>query len=491
MATSVTKEKPQVPIRHEGGELILPKNPYYTYADAIKALQRQEAYENEVLVINHKFIATPLDGAWALHLSLQEMFTLSFAEAVRTFFGTEYPKTFPLAISVDETVQVPWGRFTVPGMNKDHEFIETTTAPADDSNPRGVQVFSFAAKVFRKNSQIIAKLAEKVHERLLNHSVYRGKAIRVQLLQDDGKPMTFPGISFIDTRNVKMDDLVYSESLEQRIKTYLWTPIQYPELTKKLGVPLKRGFLLRGEYGVGKTLLAYATAKVAEDNKVTFIYAHNAAELSKIVPWSRVLFPGLCVVFVEDVDRVLEGVRDESIDSLFNTVDGVESKSSETMLIMTTNNAKAIQKGMRRMGRVDVVMTITPPDAGAAARLIKNYSRGLLATNTDLTAVSQKLAHKIPAMIREAVERAKLAMILRDPKEAESGRSRISEHDLNMAIDDLRDHEEYMRDDETVAPDATQRFAKALGEGLSYGVREAVGMFAERTGLELTDAETE
>ena len=92
------KEVPQVPIRHAGRELILPENPHYSYQDAIVALDRQIKYESEKIVITEKFVATPLDGAWALHLVLREMFTLSFAETIppeSIFDREEPPRTFP------------------------------------------------------------------------------------------------------------------------------------------------------------------------------------------------------------------------------------------------------------------------------------------------------------------------------------------------------------------------------------------------------------
>src|SRR5690606_13329978 len=54
------------------------------------------------------------------------------------------------------------------------------------------------------------------------------------------------------------------------------------------------------------------------------------------------------------------------------------------------------------------VIRVNPPDADAAVRLVRLYGRGLIDENEDLSEVGRAMAGQIPAVIREAVERAKL-----------------------------------------------------------------------------------
>jgi transitional endoplasmic reticulum ATPase len=119
------------------------------------------------------------------------------------------------------------------------------------------------------------------------------------------------------------------------------------------------------------------------------------------------------VIFVEDIDRVTEGGRSVKVDDILNNCDGIESKSLEVITIFTTNHVENIQKAMIRPGRIDVVLHIGAPDAVAAARLIREYSKDILAPGEDITEASQIMAGNIPAMIREIVERAKLYCINR------------------------------------------------------------------------------
>jgi transitional endoplasmic reticulum ATPase len=66
---------------------------------------------------------------------------------------------------------------------------------------------------------------------------------------------------------------------------------------------------------------------------------------------------------------------------------------------------------MLRPGRLDAVIAFVPPDAEAAERLIRAYAGKLLAPGTDLKHAGAALAGRIPAVVREAIERAKLVAI--------------------------------------------------------------------------------
>jgi SpoVK/Ycf46/Vps4 family AAA+-type ATPase len=72
-------------------------------------------------------------------------------------------------------------------------------------------------------------------------------------------------------------------------------------------VPLKRGVLLEGPYGTGKTLTAFVTAKKCVENGWTFIMLDRVAALKEALTFARMYAPA--VVFAEDIDRSVEGER--------------------------------------------------------------------------------------------------------------------------------------------------------------------------------------
>src|SRR5258708_32271027 len=220
-----------------------------------------------------------------------------------------------------------------------------------------------------------------------------------------GKPLAMPEPRFLDLAQVRANELVFSDDVDRAIHASLFTPIERAEECRKLGMPVKRGVLLAGPFGVGKTLAAYVAAAKAEKAGWTFVYCETAPELSDVVRFAQQYAPA--VVFCEDIDRVVSGDRDIDMDQILSIVDGIESKESEILLVLTTNDAKDINQAMLRPGRLDSVINVTPPDPGAVIRLIHLYARGILANGEDLTAVGAHLAGPIPAVIQEGVEPSK------------------------------------------------------------------------------------
>lgn len=107
----------------------------------------------------------------------------------------------------------------------------------------------------------------------------------------------------------------------------------------------------------------------------------------------------------------MTGARSVSVDHILNVIDGVESKSAELVIVLTTNDIDNITPALLRPGRLDAVIYIDAPDAEAAERLARQYSRGLIPADEDISEAAKHLAGRIPAVIRETVERAKLVAI--------------------------------------------------------------------------------
>jgi transitional endoplasmic reticulum ATPase len=188
--------------------------------------------------------------------------------------------------------------------------------------------------------------------------------------------------------------------------------------------------LLEGPYGTGKSLTAAMVARVCEENNVTFILLDKVQGLKTALELA-VRF-GRSVVFAEDIDRVTSE-RDERANDIINVIDGVISKNSEIMTILTTNHVDKIEPVILRPGRLDAIISLTPPDAETVKKLIRYYAGSLISKNQNLSKSGEELAGQIPATIREAVERAKLGMIGRN---AET----LSDDDVYKAARTMKNH---------------------------------------------------
>jgi hypothetical protein len=121
------------------------------------------------------------------------------------------------------------------------------------------------------------------------------------------------------------------------------------------------------------------------------------------------------------------------------------------------------------------VVSMRAPDAGACERLMRLYARDRLPVDESVQAAAAKLSGEIPAVVREVVERAKLAAAGRMLASGQPLYVRdlhLTGGDLETAADSMLTHIRLLRERANrVDPDDVSRFAKALGESLFSGFR--------------------
>jgi transitional endoplasmic reticulum ATPase len=395
---------------------------------AIELLTRRMAFEEEDVIVHDTFDTFPWDGAVALQRVLKKRFGWADAVGIPGMFGKTPPQLISVETGPGHVQQVPWGRFTLPVIEG---FIQT----GSQRNNKGRLVFSLGANVKRKSEDYVRGLYDEVRQEILNHSIYKGQAVKLRFLDDDGDPLDMPQVSFMDTSGISESSLVYSADLMTNVTTNLFTPIRRATDCIANGIQLKRGILLGGTYGCGKTLAAVVASKIAVDNGITFIYAERANELGQAVEFAKQYQSPAAVVFCEDIDRSMSGNRSVEMDEILNIVDGIESKRNNIIVVLTTNNMEAINDAMLRPGRLDAVINVTPPDAAAVEKLLRLYGGRAIDKDTDLSAVGRQLAGNIPAVIAEVVKRAKLHQLshqLQGTQVTELGTEALSEAAKSM-----------------------------------------------------------
>lgn len=453
---AANKRVTQVPIVYEGTAITLPEG--MTKQDAIRNLERQINYENETTAFIETVECFPWDGAVALNRVLMRRYGWAQAEPTPGFFGKEPPKMIGIDIGPTQTIQIPWGRFSLPNITG---WIATGSAQRD-----GRIIFAINAEVLRKNEGEIKAIADEVRTEVRLRSIYRGKSIKMKFTDNDGNAVALPWPKFLDVSQVNADDLIYSDQVNNSVHTNLITPLEHYDQLANYGIPFKRGVLLAGVYGVGKTLAAFYAANRANAHGITFVYVEKAVDFSSAVTFARQYLPA--VVFCEDIDRVTAGTRDEQMDSILNTMDGIDAKSSELMVVLTTNEVTAIHQGMLRPGRLDAIIEVLPPDAKAVIRLIKLYGRGLLDPTSDLNIVGELLKGEIPAVVREVVERAKLAAIRL--QSIQGGSLVITTEALVDSAYTMKGQIELLNRSKETPPSELERMGTAMGKSMGKGL---------------------
>ena len=443
-----------VGIKHEGKSIVLPDDPgRMTERTAIQYLERKLEADEMTTRCRHEILSHPFEGAWALKKVLEKKFgwAETFVKKTQTMFGEkqEPPQTISLEVAHGVFEDVLWGYFKLPGLdNCEIKCSGTMTS-------KGL-AFVIDGEIKAKHAEFVEEIANDVREFLKTNSIYKGQAIRLKC-DKDGTLDIYNPPGFVDLSKVKQDELIFEEELTKQVETNLFAPIENTQTCRDHKIPLKRGVLLEGPYGTGKTLAAYVTADKAVKNGWTFIYLDRVSGLEKAIEFARRYEP--CVIFAEDIDRIMDGERDVATDDVLNTIDGIQSKNSEIMVILTTNDVNNIEKAMLRPGRLDAVISFSPPDAEAAKRLVRLYARGLVGDDQDLTKSGQELEGTIPAVIREVVERSKLYAISRGDETLD----RLDDEDIANAAQGMKRHLALLEVEEE-APSVEEQVGTSFGD---------------------------
>lgn len=467
---------PQVAVAqivNHGEQLTLPEG--MSIPQAIDLLKRREKYEQEEMSLRASFDVFPWDGAHALDAVLIRKFGWSPAEATPGFFGPNPPELIEIEVGPGRTKSVPWGAFSLPGVEG---LLHT-----DTDRKGGRVVFSLFAQVKRKDEPVIKSIFDEVRAELKKNSIYRGKAIKIRFYDDDGDKLNMPEPKFMDTDSISEGMLVYPDEVMRSIETNLFTPIRRVNELKANGIPVKRGVMLGGMYGTGKTLAATVASKLAVEAGVTYLYVPHADELAEAIDFAKQYQEPACVIFCEDIDRAVEGdERTVEMDDILNIIDGIDTKNSNIIVVLTTNHLESINPAMLRPGRLDAVIDVLPPDAHAVERLLRLYGGDAIDATTDLSAAAKVLDGRIPAVIAEVVKRAKLAQLrLQQPGQIVT---KISEAALLEAAETMQAHLKLL--DDRINSRAPERptLEAAMHEvvqGALNGSREKIAEIHERT----------
>ncbi len=384
-------------VEHKGKKIILPGEPTpLGLMEAAEILeQMHEEQEQEVAIKEVVRGAHFVDGLVAFTDAMEEVFGWTRAVPTPGFFGPTPPVYVDIPISTTESRRVLSGRFEMPNVRG---FVQVGSA-----EDKGVTVFQIVGKTIRKFQPLFEALAEATRRRVRENSIFRNKSFEL-LFNEQGKISDDPP-RFIDLSGAETP--IFSHETEKAVQANILTPIQHSQRCRDMKIPLKRGILLEGPYGTGKTLVSRQAGQQAVLHGWTHITIREPQNLAPTLEFARKFQP--CVVFVEDIDREMEGEdRTTRIDNILNTLDGVDSKNSEVMVVFTSNHAENINRAMMRPGRLDAVISVQNPDAKAALRLAQVYGGKLLDPTADYSGAAESMSNQSPAVIREIVERAKL-----------------------------------------------------------------------------------
>ncbi|TNC27993.1 AAA family ATPase [Amycolatopsis alkalitolerans] len=244
-------------------------------------------------------------------------------------------------------------------------------------------------------------------ERLIGvHDVLRGQVLAFGSSEYRGNEL----VTFLPRPKLAPSDVVLPEGVLATIERHTIGIAEHAERLRAVGQHLKRGLLLHGPPGTGKThTLRYLMGRL--DRHTVIILTGGAMRfISKAAELARRLQPSLLVL--EDVDLV---AQDRSIGpgtnpllfSLLDAMDGIGADADVTF-VLTTNRARELEKALAdRPGRVDLAVEIPRPDAAGRRQLLELYGRDV-DLRADLEPVVAQTDGVTASFIKELLRRAVL-----------------------------------------------------------------------------------
>jgi transitional endoplasmic reticulum ATPase len=215
-----------------------------------------------------------------------------------------------------------------------------------------------------------------------------------------------------DLPKVTRSNVIVPESIWSEIDLNVAAVTTQRELMTKLGLGVRRGVLLAGPAGVGKTVICQVIARemLGPFTVITVDARAGQSALAGVYKEAHTLGPTLIVL--EDLDLIV-GDRRKSSDtralSEFLAVMDTDP-SAPILTLASTNDVTALDVASIRTARFDSIIEIGYPGRDAAAQILSTYLREVPGGDgVDARAVAATFGSEISgADIREIVRRTLL-----------------------------------------------------------------------------------
>ena len=282
-----------------------------------------------------------------------------------------------------------------------------------------------------------ARAVRELRERALARNVYRG-----QVLSFGGEIFgpEAPLLQFHHRPTLPRAALILSETSLAAIERHVIDVTARRERLLANGQHLKRGLLLFGPPGVGKThTIRYLESRLV-DTTVIELSGNALQMVGPACSIARALQPAMVVI--EDVDLIAEDRSffpggNPMLFQLLNEMDGL-AEDADVLFVLTTNRADLLEPALAaRPGRVDLAVQIPVPDAEGRRGLLALYRGGLSLPNDGLDDIIQRTEGVTASFIKELLRRAAVTAAGRDADDAAA--LHVPRADLTDALGELLD----------------------------------------------------
>jgi ATP-dependent 26S proteasome regulatory subunit len=303
-----------------------------------------------------------------------------------------------------------------------------------DSEMRGVSV-----EVVANRDGLSAALTSRLRERSVALNVFRGQIVSFghNMFGERSSPLRFH-----PRPDLSAEDLILPAATFDDVRRQVIGVARNRERLRAAGQHLKRGLLLYGPPGVGKTHTVRYLMGELTGTTIVELTGETLGAIREACSIARTLQPAMIVV--EDVDLIAQqrdhyGGETPLLFTLLNEMDGL-AEDADVVFLLTTNRADLLEPALAsRPGRVDQAVHIDVPDRESRRRLVELYAGTLDVDLSRLDDVLDRTDGVTASFLKELLRRA--AVIAAD-REEDAGADRplaVTATDLGAALDELLD----------------------------------------------------
>ena len=288
----------------------------------------------------------------------------------------------------------------------------------------GREIASVQMEAAREHQEIVKQLIKDIEDYLKGHNFYQGKKLCF-----DGQ------ISFLTTREKSWDSVILDPAMKQLIRLNTIGFLKHCKVTANYGIPSRRGIILNGEPGVGKT--AVCKALISEASDITCIITNaygmlRSGYISDLFDIARDLAPSM--VFLEDLDLIGQERQGfyrgtPPLIELLAEMDGIQEKTA-IVTIATTNCIETLDEALsQRPSRFDWVCKIPRPDYQRRIEMLNFLATKIPLSEDNIEYIAKKTEGFTPAQLQEVPHFMVIAQIDKANIVTE-----FSQEDINTAI---------------------------------------------------------
>ncbi|KAJ8601910.1 hypothetical protein CTAYLR_002700 [Chrysophaeum taylorii] len=229
----------------------------------------------------------------------------------------------------------------------------------------------------------LSEISELLKEALLSAETQDKKYVEVYEIQQSTGRWELSCLA----RKRPLDTVILKKGLVEDLVQDVRTFVDDEDWYRRRSLPHRRGYLLWGPPGAGKSSVILAIASHFGLPLCTLALGRLGAGASKI-PLSEALAaaPPCSVVAIEDVDVAFNatGALDrrapsaptadaQSLHELLNAIDGIAAQDQGRILFLTTNDLDALDAALTRPGRCDRTFFLGNADDEMAERLFNSF----------------------------------------------------------------------------------------------------------------------